>query len=445
MLTLLLTALTSCSSPMDDLQQMQNPVNLYFLCETVTYGTQDGVLRAQVADLGTQTLDVAAFLQFYFNTAAEDGLVSPFPQQTQVLNVSLDKDTVALQLGGGYAELSGIQATLTDACLAKTLLEYTEADKLLLTVSDAAGQTVRSKKIAESDMLTVDDSSDTSSISLTLYFTDSNMRYLIPERRTVPYMTEAELPKYIVSQLVGGPTTNGLQKTLPKGTRLLDINVDNGICAVDFSADFLNNCPQTAYEERMTILSVVNSLTDLESVEQVQFYVEGRRQDTYLFLNLSEPFVSDPTAIGPARTDLNELDATVYLPVSGTIRLYAMSMRLKAGSENAAQTVLQQLSEFAPKNGLANPLYRQPLPTEIAVSGTTCVLNYPAGTTFGTDTETELAAIRMLTASLTALDGITALEILTDGAPARYTFNNLPQTLAPRAEWYCSEPIAPAP
>lgn len=434
---LLLPLLTACSHPITPSPQMLNPAELYFRRTEVQHGSEDGVLCAQTVDLGQTVPELDAFLELYLKTPPAEGLESPFPKQLQILAASVSNDTVTLQLGGAYAELSGIQATIADACLAKTVLPYAGAEKLLLTVSDSAGQTVRTKKLSESDLLLFDDSSDTSSTSYILYFTDEHARYLIPERRTVPYIPAADLPKQLVAQLIAGPETNGLQKTLPDGTRLLDINVDSGICAVDFSADFLNNRPQTVAEERMALLSVANTLTALDTIEQVQFYVEGRRQELFCFLSLSDTFVSDAAAIGPARTDLNELDATVYLPVEGSGLLYAVPARLKTGNETAAETVLRFLSDYEPKNGLADPLFGRPLPDSIRTEKNCCILDYPADTVFGDDTGSELAAIRMLTASLTALDGIESIRLLVGGEPVQLRFNTLPEELTPSAGWYC--------
>ena len=439
-ISLLSVALAACTSPAAPTGQMLNPADLYYRNAEIGYGAQDGILGVQTVDLGQSAPELDRFLQEYLDGPTEQTLESPFPKNTVVQSVTAANNTVTVLLGGAYAELSGIQATVADACLAKTLLSYTGAEKVLLTVADTAGQTLRSRKIAQSDILLFDDSSDTSSVSFTLYFTDAHARYLIPERRTVPYMAGAELPKYVIGQLIAGPETNGLQSTLPDGTRLLDINVDSGICAVDFSADFLSNLPQTVTEERLAVLSVVNTLTELDTVEQVQFYVEGRRQELFRFLDLSGLFVSDGTAVGPVREDLNELDASLFLPVNGQDRLYELPVRLKTGNASAAETVLYMLSAYEPKNGLSNPLFEQPLPGEIQIQGGCCILDYPEGTVFGDSAETEQAAVRALAASLTALKGIESIQIYVNHAPAVFSYCRFDREITPAPDWYCAEP-----
>lgn len=438
---LLAVTLTACTNPAAPMSQMLNPADLYYCKTEVCHGIEDGVIGAQTVDLGETPPELDRFLQVYLSGPTEQTLESPFPTNTEVQSVTAANNTVTVQLGGAYAELSGIQATVADACLARTLLDYTGAEKILLTVADDAGQTLRSRKIAHSDILLFDDSSDTSSVSFTLYFTDSHARYLIPERRTVPYMTAAELPKYVIGQLIAGPETNGLQSTLPDGTRLLDINVDSGVCAVDFSADFLNNRPQTTLGERLTVLSIANTLTELDSIEQVQFYVEGRRQELFSFLDLSGSFVSDGTAVGPVREDLNELDAALFLPVNGQQRLYEMPVRLKTGNAPAAEAVLHMLCTYEPKNGLSNPLFEKPLPVELRIRDGCCTLDYPEGMTFGDSAEAEQTALRSVAASLTALDGIESIQIYVNHAPAVFSYCRFDDEITPAPDWYCSEPM----
>lgn len=433
---ILLSLCTACKTLNKASEQMVYPVEFYYRRTSIDYGTEDGVISAQTVDIGTSDLEYSELLQQYLDYPVEEGLESPFPKQTQILSINTGNNVITVQLGGAYAGLTGIQATIADACIAKTLLSYTEAEKILLLITDEAGQTVRSKKIAECDVLLFDDSSSTDSTSVTLYYTDETARYLIPERRTIPYMTEAELPTYIIEQLLAGPETIGLKPTLPDGTLLLDINVDNAICAVDFSADFLNNRPQTVSEERMAILSVVNSLTALDSIEQVQFYIEGRRQERLSFLNLSGQFVSDSHANGPFREDLNEFDATIYLPTEGSGLLYAIPARLKLGSETIAESVLQMLSDYEPKNGLLNPLFGKPLPIRVQIERGCCILHYPETTVFGETAETELAAIRSIIASLTALEGVEEVKILLQDMPATFNFIEMPETIQPQPEWY---------
>ncbi len=433
---LLLLSAAGCSDLNEIPAQMLHPVDYYFIRKNVTYGTESGVLTVQTVDFGEQTPDLTGILERYLTLSAPEGTELPFPAGSELVSAVFANNTATLQFSGTYAELTGIHATLADACIAKTVLAFTGAEKVQLTVCDAAGEVLRSNKITDNDILLFDDSSDTSSTTYTLYFTDETGRYLLAERRTDPFISEADLPKHLITQLIEGPQTNGLVATLPEGTRLLDINVENGVCAVDFSAEFLSNLPQDAAQERITVMSVVNTLTVLDNIDQVQFYVEGSRTEQLRYLRLSGLFAFDDTANGPVRSDMNELDATVYLPLEGSGLLYPIPARVKTASESPAEAVLRLLSVYEPKNGVLNPLFGKPLP-EVRMDGKCCLLFYPEGTMYGDTPEAELAAIRVLTASLTALSGISTIRIFVNGEPAVFTVPDLPETIRPEKDWYC--------
>lgn len=435
-LLLLITA-AGCAVSNEKPEQMLHPVDYYFIRADISYGTEDGVLAAQTVDFGEQVPDLTAVLEHYMSMAAPEGMEQPFPADTKLLSAVYSNNTAAVQLSGAYADLNGISATLADACLAKTVLVFTGAEKVQLTVCDASGETLRSKKITENDILLFDDSSDTSSTTYTLYFTDAAGRYLFSERRTVPYIPETELPKHLITQLMEGPQTNGLISPLPEGTRLLDINVENGICAVDFSAEFISNQPKDASAEFVAVMSVVNTLTVLDNIDQVQFYVEGGRVEQLHYLPVSGTFAFDGTLIGPVREDMNEIDATVYLPLEGSGLLFALPARLKVASETPPSAVLRFLSGYEPKNSLQNPLAGKPLPDDIQIDGHCCLLFYPEGTVFGDTPEAETTFIRTLAASLTALDGVSSIRIFVNGEAAVFSDPSVPETIRPEKDWYC--------
>lgn len=434
---LMLLAVTGCGKLREKPEQMLHPVDYYFVRQEISYGKEDSVLAKQTVDFGEEIPDLLSVLERYLTLTAPDGMELPLPAGTVFLSATYSNNTALLQLSGAYTDLSGIHATLADACIAKTVLAFTGAEKVQLTVCDADGEILRSRKITESDILLLDDSSDTSSTTYTLCFTDADGRYLLAERRTDPYVSEAELPKYLITQLTEGPKTNGMVRTLPEGTRLLDINVENGVCAVDFSAEFLNNLPEGTAAEHIAVMSVVNTLTVLDNIDQVQFYVEGNRMEQLNYLLLSGQFVYDGAAFGPVRKDMNELDATVYLPIEGSGLLYAIPARVKIANETPQDAVLRFLYAYEPKNSLQNPLCSGPLPEQTRVEGHSCMLYYPEGTAFGDTPETELAVIRILTASLTSLDGISSIRIFIGGEPAVFSAAEIPEVIRPERDWYC--------
>ncbi|RDV83393.1 GerMN domain-containing protein [Ammonifex thiophilus] len=128
---------------------------------------------------------------------------------------------------------------------------------------------------------------------VTLYFADKEARYLIPEEREVK-VGRQPLERVVVEELLRGPASPELCPTIPKGTRLLSLEVKDGIAYVDFSREFKLNHPGGSAAEIMTLYSVVDSLAHLGTVKRVQFLLEGQKKDSILgHLDTSLPLEPD--------------------------------------------------------------------------------------------------------------------------------------------------------
>ena len=95
------------------------------------------------------------------------------------------------------------------------------------------------------------------------------------------YNTNISLEKLVVEQLVYGPVEQkGNSKvaypTLNSGTKIIGVNIKDGICYVNLNITFLTlNNNVTA---DVVIYSLVNSLTELPGVLKVQLAVDGETE-----------------------------------------------------------------------------------------------------------------------------------------------------------------------
>ena len=144
--------------------------------------------------------------------------------------------------------------TLACACITLTCLELPGVESVSISAqgSQLAGQ--QALTMSREDLLLEDLGASLISADYILYFSDTDNRYLIGQ--TIQVDREQEnLPAYLVERLIGGPDEAGLAETMPLGTRLLGVEVVDGVCSVNLSAEFLENAPRTDLAQRMTILS----------------------------------------------------------------------------------------------------------------------------------------------------------------------------------------------
>lgn len=435
-LALLLSA--GCAQKQSQQTAAVQPFDFYYRTAQTGYKGDSGVIAAQTRELGEQMPELPELFALYLQGPDDDALVLPFPQDTELVSAVCTEGVLTLRLSGGYGTLTGINASIADACITRTMLQLSGVNRVCIMAVSATGAVLRQTTLSEEDLLLADDSADVSNLEILLYFTDEDSRYLLAEKRTIPHMDADRLPQYLVEQLLAGPQTAGMYPTIPEGVSLLDINVENGVCAVDFTADFLANRPESELQERTTLLSVVNTLTELDTISEVQFYVEGRKQETYLYLDISGGFVYDAGAVGPVRPDLNELDATIYLPEASSAKLHAIPLRVKpASSQSAEQAVLQALLTYPSGNGVSNPFSDALQVLSVEVNHGRCTVDlsdaYPGAGSYSA----ECGQMRAITATLAALEGVRSVQILVNGAEPDYRYLSAAGLQSPQPNWFC--------
>ncbi len=98
--------------------------------------------------------------------------------------------------------------------------------------------------------------------------------------RTIEY-TDRPLTATI-EELIAGPNgeegSNGLLNLIPDGTRLRSARVSNGVAYLDFNEAFrFNTMGVEGY--RMQLKQIVFATTEFETVDRVQFLIEGERRE----------------------------------------------------------------------------------------------------------------------------------------------------------------------
>lgn len=124
-----------------------------------------------------------------------------------------------------------------------------------------------------------------------IYFSDQEAMYLVPEQRSI----ETDNLYYnIMEELISGPTRADLHATIPEGAAIKNIEISDSICQLDFNREFIENHWGGSAGERMTIYSIVNTLTQLDDIEEVVFLIEGQRIESLSgHMDLTTPVSGD--------------------------------------------------------------------------------------------------------------------------------------------------------
>ena len=123
---------------------------------------------------------------------------------------------------------------------------------------------------------------------LRLYFANEDNTKLKLEIR---YVDSADAKKNtsnmattVVNELIKGPSDETtFRRTVPAEAKLREpVSISNKVATVDFSKEFKSKHSGGKDAEKMTIYSIVNSLTELDGIEKVKFLIDGKSQKEYM-------------------------------------------------------------------------------------------------------------------------------------------------------------------
>lgn len=402
--------LAGCGSP-----PMRDPGTLYYKRVETDYSSADGVIAPETRDLNGIRHDIGKLLTTYFQGPVSDDLESPFPRNTTVVKWIIIDNTLLLTLSKEFSELSGIDLTIACGCITKTVIELTSIQRVNFQVENATLNGEHSISMSRKNLQLVDDSLERLVTNITVYYSDAQRRYLVGEDISINLADEVNVVEHLINQLLNPPKDSGLLSALPDGTKLLDSSVENKVCKVNFSSEFDNRVWRNAEAQRLTLLSVVNTLTQLEQIDHVEFYSEGNLLTQYRSLHIPGPMSRDERAIGPVRTGLNEFDASLYLSNGSDEYLVCVPTRVRqTAGITKPEMVVQELISYKAANGFSSPI---PQNTEINdVTDKNGIAYIDLSSEFIAVPDQVPQAIRSLIASVCSLSGIYKVNITVDGS-----------------------------
>lgn len=208
-----------------------------------------------------------------------------------VLRVFREDNILNLDLDPEYKNKKPAREVLCRAALAKTLTQVSGIDYIRISCDgqpllDSSGNPIG--VCAGSDF--IDSISDVNSferVSLTLYYANETRDGLRAEKREVVRTLTTSQERLIVEQLLAG-SREGAYPVFPKDTKILNVSTADSVCYVNVSGSFLSGELEAA--EYIPIYALVNSLTELQTVNKVQITVDGSADVLYRnAISLSAP------------------------------------------------------------------------------------------------------------------------------------------------------------
>lgn len=115
-----------------------------------------------------------------------------------------------------------------------------------------------------------------------LYFRKGNKLYA--QDRLINIDLNQPIEKYILEQIILGPSSSDLSATVSPDTKICDVKTDKDICYVSLSGEFTNKNNDND-NQKFALYSIVNSLTELKDINKVQFLIESEKTNQSKWLN----------------------------------------------------------------------------------------------------------------------------------------------------------------
>ncbi len=133
-----------------------------------------------------------------------------------------------------------------------------------------------------------------------LYYKDDK-GFLVPVMRKIPWPEGKGIAKASMRALVDNPANRqdmeniGLVPVLPANTEIIGMSINEGICKVDFTAEFMNY--GSKQDEVAITKAIIYTLTEFPTIDTVQIMIEGEQPGALTYgLDISSPL---------ARKDIN--------------------------------------------------------------------------------------------------------------------------------------------
>lgn len=390
----------------------------------------DELLSAETVSVDAAQLSVQELLTRYLRGPKDRHLRRAVPPEWQLESAYLDADTAVLIFSDPESDRPAVEISVARAAIARTLLQLAAIQKVSITIS---GQE-NSVTLTQKDILFDDTTLQTQQEEVVLYVPEDSGRYLRRETVLVEAMDVSKRPEYILRQLLL-PENNG--GVIPPATVLLSVSVENGVCTVDLSSQFVYGMDGGFTATRLAVYAIVNSLTELPEIRTVDLWVSGAPLERLGLLTLSESLRRDETIIRP-QDDSELLDVTIYPAVEDGGLLVPIGRLIPDTAETpVAQSLLEALFAFDGSNGIRSFVPTGTKVLSMKIENGVCVADLTREFLDSCKTQLqEQLAVRSVIATLTSLDEIRSVELLVEGIEPVFRNTELNQVGRPLPSWF---------
>jgi len=265
------------------------------------YMSANGKMKATEIDIqtGSEVDMVHEILEDLRTGVKSDGIKPTIPQALEVNDVVIAENVATIDFNSAYYGLNSVDEVICRSSVVWSLTSLKFLNSVVFTVEGVPLKSRTGEVYGEMNRenVLIDPSvsaTTTEYAILKLYFSNADATDLIVEDRVVEVNANQPRERTILEQLIAGPKEKGNYATIPAETKIMDVTTtSDGVCYVNLSQEFVAKHNGGTTGELLTIYSIVNSLSELDNVNKVQFLIEGEKVEAFKgHIDFSTPFVA---------------------------------------------------------------------------------------------------------------------------------------------------------
>lgn len=265
-------------------EPVEGTINVYYVnSEETGIISDDYVLKAAPEDPVAAVEELIEVLQ---TIPVHLQYEAPMSGNSELIGYSLTDKLLTLNFSSSYMDLGRTLEILDRAAIVRTFTQLDSIDYVSFQIegtplTDHYGNIVGNMS-ADTFIYNVGNEINTyEKVELKLYFACEEGDKLKVVYRSVVYNSNISMERLAIEQLISGPNTDIVYPTLSKDAKIKSVNVKDGVCYVDFDNGFLNQVGNVTAET--ALYSIVNTVTELPTVNKVVFSVNG--EDSFTFMD----------------------------------------------------------------------------------------------------------------------------------------------------------------
>lgn len=205
---------------------------------------------------------------------------APFAMGFQVKGYTLAEGNLQIDVSEAYKELPPITEILVRAAVVRTLTQLPEVSRVMITVEGSPLLDRKENAVGwmNAEQFIDNDGNEINTYEearIRLYFADESGTKLIAADREKHYSTNTPLERFVVEELIAGPSgrVEGLYPSINPNTKIVNVMTKDGICYVNLDENFLAVVNNVSTD--VSVYAIVNSLVELSNINKVQILING--------------------------------------------------------------------------------------------------------------------------------------------------------------------------